>query len=169
VGQTAAVDDADRVQARTAGAADRGWVEAFLAARHSARVVSRGRLFHPADLDGLVAEAPGGDRLALLTWRPDGDDLEVVTLHAAVPGRGAGSALLAAAAAEARRRRCRRLWLITTNDNTAAFRWYQRRGMVLAAAHVGAVAGSRRLKPEIPETGDDGIPIRDELELELRW
>jgi hypothetical protein len=39
--------------------------------------------------------------------------------------------------------------------------------MRLAALHRNAVAESRRLKPEIPETGADGIPIRDELELEL--
>ncbi len=33
----------------------------------------------------------------------------------------------------------------------------------------GAVDESRRtLKPEIPTTGDHGIPLRDELELEMR-
>jgi hypothetical protein len=36
----------------------------------------------------------------------------------------------------------------------------------LAKLHAGAVDDSRaRLKPEIPEIGDHGIPIRDELEL----
>jgi hypothetical protein len=39
--------------------------------------------------------------------------------------------------------------------------------MRLVALHGDAVADSRRLKPEIPEMGDGGIPIRDELELEL--
>jgi hypothetical protein len=39
--------------------------------------------------------------------------------------------------------------------------------MKLAALHRDAIAASRRLKPEIPETGLDGIPIRDELEFEL--
>jgi hypothetical protein len=53
------------------------------------------------------------------------------------------------------------------DDNTNALRFYQRRGMRLAGLHRDAIAGSRRLKPEIPETGADGIPIRDELELEL--
>jgi hypothetical protein len=29
------------------------------------------------------------------------------------------------------------------------------------------VARSRQIKPEIPLTGSDGIPIRDEIELEM--
>ena len=32
----------------------------------------------------------------------------------------------------------------------------------------GAVERSRAIKPGIPATGVDGIPIRDEIELELR-
>jgi hypothetical protein len=67
----------------------------------------------------------------------------------------------------ARRAGCSRFWLITTNDNVDALRFYQRRGFRLAALHSGAVDDSRaRLKPEIPEVGDHGIPIRDEIELE---
>ena len=87
------------------------------------------------------------------------------------PGRGIGSTLLEGVANEARRRGCRRLWLITTNDNLNAIRFYQRRGLRLVAVHAGAVDDARRLKPSIPLVGEDGIPIRDELEfeLELRW
>jgi acetolactate synthase regulatory subunit len=49
-----------------------------------------------------------------------------------------------------------------------ALRFYQRRGFRLAALHAGAVDDSRaRLKPEIPVTGDHGIALRDELELEV--
>jgi hypothetical protein len=48
-----------------------------------------------------------------------------------------------------------------------ALRFYQRRGFRLVALHPGAVDDSRRrLKPEIPELGEYGIPIRDELVLE---
>jgi ribosomal protein S18 acetylase RimI-like enzyme len=109
--------------------------------------------------DGQVAGA--------LTYQVRNGQMEAVTVDAFVDGVGAGSALIEAAAEEARRGGCRRLWLITTNDNTNALRFYQRRGMRLAALHRDAIAESRRLKPGIPETGADGIPIRDELELEL--
>jgi ribosomal protein S18 acetylase RimI-like enzyme len=131
------------------------------------RVVSRGRLHEPMGYPMLVAIAEG--RIAgALTYDSRDDEMEAVTVDAFVEGAGAGRALIEAAAAEARGRGCRRLWLITTNDNTPALRFYQRCGMRLAALHRDELERSRKLKPEIPELGLDGIPIRDELELELR-
>jgi hypothetical protein len=73
----------------------------------------------------------------------------------------------AAAVEWARTRGCRRLWLITTNDNLDAIRFYQRRGWRLAAVHPGGADRARELKPSIPEIGEYGIPIHDELEFEL--
>ena len=82
--------------------------------------------------------------------------------------RGAGSALLAACVRAAVDAGATRLWLITTNDNMPALRFYQRRGFVLVALRPGAIDEARRtLKPEIHLTGRDEIPIRDEIELEL--
>jgi hypothetical protein len=61
------------------------------------------------------------------------------------------------------------VWLVTTNDNLVALRFYQRRGFRLSALRPGAVdEARRRLKPAIPDAGAFGIPLRDELELELR-
>lgn len=81
--------------------------------------------------------------------------------------RGVGSALLEGIARLAREYQCQRLWLITTNDNVHALRFYQRRGLRLVALRPDSVAQARDLKPEIPAIGLEGIPIRDELELEL--
>jgi len=58
--------------------------------------------------------------------------------------------------------------VVTTNDNVDALRFYQLRGFRLAGLRPGAVDESReRLKPEIPAAGCHGIPLRDELELEM--
>jgi ribosomal protein S18 acetylase RimI-like enzyme len=71
-------------------------------------------------------------------------------------------------AALAAGRGCRRLWLVTTNDNLHALGFYQRRGLRLCALHAGALERDRALKPELPEVNrDNGIPMRDLLELEL--
>jgi hypothetical protein len=59
-----------------------------------------------------------------------------------------------------------RLVLTTTNDNVDALRFYQRRGFRLIALRPGELHHSRKLKPEIPLTGNYGIPLTDELELE---
>lgn len=145
---------------------DRAWLhEAIAGAWGSDRMVSRGRLTEPVSgLPGFVAELDGRlAGLALLAAREDG--LEVVGLLALEQGAGIGGALLAAVEHEAERRGLR-AWLITTNDNTRALRFYQRRGWELVALHRDAVTEARRLKPEIPGTGDDRIPIQHELELE---
>ena len=66
----------------------------------------------------------------------------------------------------ARRAGTKRLWLVTSNDNLDALRFYQRRGWRLAALRPGAVVEARRLKPSIPAQGAYGIPLTDEIELE---
>jgi ribosomal protein S18 acetylase RimI-like enzyme len=132
----------------------------------STRVVSRGRLHDALGLPGIVAGF-GDERVGLLTWSVDGDECEVVTIDSLVERRGVGRALLAAAADEAISLGCRRMWLVTTNDNLPAIRFYQRLGWDLVALHRGAVDEARQLKPEIPRQGLDGIALRHELELEL--
>jgi ribosomal protein S18 acetylase RimI-like enzyme len=105
--------------------------------------------------------------VAVLTYVIRGADCEILTLHSDRQRNGVGTALLAEVKRVARAAGCTRLWLITTNDNVDALRFYQRRGFRLAALRPGAVDDSRaRLKPEIPEVGAHGIALRDELEPE---
>jgi ribosomal protein S18 acetylase RimI-like enzyme len=127
-------------------------------------IAVHGELVDASALPALVAWR-GGERVGLLTYR-EGDDWEIVNLNAAVRGAGAGGALIGALRALASGRGARRLWLVTTNDNTGALRFYQRRGFDLAAVHRDAVTEARRRKPSIPCEAD-GIPIRHELELRL--
>jgi GNAT superfamily N-acetyltransferase len=148
---------------------DRGWIgealEAHLGGRRQAR---RGRVDDVSILPGFIAEEDGRP-VGLVTLRFENDEMEVAALLAIDQWRGVGTALLEAASREAERAGCRRAWLITTNDNVDAIRFYQRRGWDWVALHRDAVAESRRrLKPEIGEIGSYGIPIRHELEFELR-
>lgn len=156
---------APRIRARTED--DRAWAEAQLRTRWGGAImVTRGQIHDLSALPGFVALLDG-ERVALATYRLAGDECELTSLDSLREGRGAGTALLAAVMERACAAGCRRLWLITTDDNTHALRFYQRRGFRLAALYRGAVTTARLLKPAIPLLGDDGIPIRDELELEL--
>jgi GNAT superfamily N-acetyltransferase len=149
------------VRIREREASDREVVERFLAERHSARVARLGRLENPLDHPALIAERDGA-LTGVLTYVLEGDSCEILTLHVAEPWTGVGTALI-----DAVERKARRLWLLTTNDNVDALRFYQRRGFRLAELRPGGVDDSRaRLKPEIPTTGEYGIPIRDEIILE---
>jgi GNAT superfamily N-acetyltransferase len=141
-------------------------VEGFLEDHGSTRVARMGELVDPREHPALLAEDEGG-LVGLLTYVVDADRCEVLTLHAADRWRGVGTALIEEVERVAAAAGCRLLWLITTNDNVDALRFYQRRGFRLARLHPGAVDRSREsLKPEIPEIGDHGIPLRDELELQ---
>jgi len=146
---------------------DRDWVSALLVEHWgSPRIVTRGKIHHADELSGFVA-VQGGKRIGFVTCRIDGADCEVVSMNSLVMNVGIGSALLHAVKALATAAKCKRLWLITTTDNTPALRFYQKRGFVLVAVYRNAVERSRKLKPEIPRMGVDGIPFRDEIELEM--
>jgi GNAT superfamily N-acetyltransferase len=120
-------------------------------------------LDHPA----LVAWS-GDELVGVATYVVADGDCELLTLHAAHRFTGVGSALVTGVQEIARRAGCTRLWVVTTNDNVDALRFYQRRGFRLARLRPEAVDHSRRtVKPEIPVTGAYGIPLRDELELEM--
>jgi ribosomal protein S18 acetylase RimI-like enzyme len=129
-------------------------------------VVSRGHEQRPLELSGYVA-IEDGELAGAVTWNQVGDQFEIVTLDAFHDDRGIGTALLEAAIAFARRCGARRAWLITSNDNIRALRFYQRRGWDMVALHRNAIDESRKLKPEIPQHGDHDIRVRHEIEFEL--
>lgn len=132
----------------------------------SERVVSRGVLYYPLRYPGFVAVIDNQPQ-GLLIHHINGDQCEVLVINSVLEGMGIGSALIEQARQTAIAQGCARLWLITTNDNIHAIRWYQRRGFTIAAIHVNALENSRKLKPEIPLYGNDGIPLRDEIEFEM--
>ena len=51
--------------------------------------------------------------------------------------------------------------------NLNALQFYQKRGFDIVKLHINAVKQSRKIKPEIPLIGFNGIPIRHEIELEM--
>ncbi|MCG8346274.1 MAG: GNAT family N-acetyltransferase [Chloroflexales bacterium] len=146
---------------------DADWIKQFTAEYWGDTVVvSRGVIRDPQQLPGFVA-TQGDERIGLASYHSVAADCELVTLASIRPGAGVGTALIDAVKARASQAGCRRLWLITTNDNLNALRFYQKRGFVLVAVHRDAVTRARQLKPAIPLIGADGIPLRDEIELEL--
>jgi RimJ/RimL family protein N-acetyltransferase len=130
------------------------------------KIVTRGRVHQADELPGFIA-VQDGKPVGLVTYHINGLECQIVSLNSLYEGIGIGTALIDAVKNIALAARCQRLWLITTNDNTAAIRFFQKRGFRLVAVHRDALEPSRRLKPEIPLTGVDGIPLRDEIELEL--
>ena len=146
---------------------DRAWAEPLLDEQLAGQLQARrGELLDVLALPGLVAEQ-GGRPVGLLTYRRDSDECELAVLIAIEQRGGVGTALVDALKRQVAD--CRRIWVVTTNDNLDALRFYQRRGFVLSELRPRAVDDARRrLKPGIGAVGEFGIPLRDELELERR-
>lgn len=156
------------MKVRAAIDADRAAISEILTAAWGGHIaVAHGTAYDVTTLPALVAEQDGRI-VGLLTYTIVNDELEVVTIDAPVPHLGVGTALMAAATEVAKAEGAKRLWLITTNDNLDALRFYQRRGLRIVAVTPGAVDVSRTIKPAIPLTGFYDIPLHDELTLELR-
>lgn len=145
---------------------DAPWVQAFWIEHWgSDLMVVHGQTYASAGLPGFVVEEDG-QVLGLATYRVENDECELMSLDSLIEGQGIGSQLLEAVLETAQQAGLRRMYLSTTNDNMNALRFYQKRGFRFCALRPGAVMESRKLKPAIPLIGFEGIPIRDELELE---
>lgn len=146
---------------------DRAWIESFIT-RHwgSVNLVSRGSLYQADELPGFIAILEN-EPVGLITYHIAGHDCEIISINSLVENIGIGTSLINLVKQIAKSANCRRLWLITTNDNLPALRYYQKRGFRLVAIHKNAIDFSRKLKPEIPKLGLEGIPIMDEIELEM--
>jgi len=146
---------------------DSDWVTSIIKEQWgSVNIVTKGKLYQANKLPGFVAILDN-KKVGLITYHMGGD-CEIITLDSFLQGKGIGTLLIKKVKEIAKANNCAKLWLITTNDNMEALRFYQKRGFVLSAIYPNALEKSRKLKPEIPEIGIDGIPLRDEIELEMR-
>jgi len=128
-------------------------------------MVSRGHAYRLTDLESLVAKV-AGQFVGAATYRIDASgSCELMSINAVNPGAGVGTKLLHAVEEAARKAGCHRIWLITSNDNLDAMRFYQRHGYRITAVYPDAIDEARRIKPTIPFIGNHGIEIHDEIEL----
>lgn len=118
---------------------------------------------------GGTPAPPELNYLGLVTYaiQDGGFQGEVVTLSSRSENSGVGAALLDAAVQAIKQAGCSRAYLTTTNDNLRALGFYQKRGWKLAKLHKGLIDEARKRVPVIPVMGLNGIPLRDEIELEM--
>jgi N-acetylglutamate synthase-like GNAT family acetyltransferase len=146
---------------------DTQWIRSILTEHWGSEVcITKGNKHHVDKLPGFIAETEN-EKAGLITYNITGNECEIVTLNSLVEKEGVGTALIERVKQTARENNCKRIWLITTNDNTHALRFYQKREFTIKALYTNSMEEARKLKPEIPLFGEDEIPIRDEIELEL--
>lgn len=156
-----------QVVVKPIAAEDHDWIVGMLRQNWSSTtVVARGRTFQADELPGFVAVIDG-ERVGMVTHSTEEGECEIVTLNSFRRGVGVGKALVQAVREFIAARGIKRLWAVTTNDNTGALAFYQKIGFRITAVYPGAFDSARKLKPELPLIGCDGIPLTDEIELEL--
>ena len=129
--------------------------------------VSRGKVHDTSKLPGFICKEQ--DKIiGLITYNIENDECEIVTLDSKISNKGLGTQLLNRVIDKAKLKKCKRVWLITTNDNSNAIKFYQKRGFEWVGFYKDAMKEYRRLKPEIPESGNDNIPIKHEIEFECK-
>ena len=146
---------------------DRSFLDELLRLRWSGgAVMLRGKIVHPKDVEAMAAYREG--RLAgVATWRLEGPVFYLVTLNNISEQRGVGVALLEAMMALGREKGSALLRVIVTNDNLNALGFYQRRGFRIVGVSPGVIDAIRTLMPNVPTMGQNRIPMRDEIELEI--
>ncbi|WP_088035057.1 GNAT family N-acetyltransferase [Evansella clarkii] len=126
-------------------------------------VISSG-VYDCSVLDGF-AVVKEEEITGLITYIIKDNECEIISLDSVAEGRGIGTSLVQEVEKLAVEKKCELIKLITTNDNLHALKFYQKRGYFLSKIMNNAVEEARKIKPEIPFIGNNGIPIRDEIEL----
>lgn len=127
-------------------------------------VISSG-VYDCSKLDGFTIVNDEDNIIGLITYIIKGKECEIISLDSIEEGKGVGTSLVQEVENLAVKENCQLIKVITTNDNLLALKFYQKRGFTLSKILNNAVEKARRIKPEIPLLGNDGIPIRDEIEL----
>ncbi|WP_243524219.1 GNAT family N-acetyltransferase [Bacillus pseudomycoides] len=131
----------------------------------STLMVSRGRTHQLDQLPGFIA-IENNRIIGIITYEIKENNCEIVSLDSFKEKKGIGTKLVEYVIGMAKKQYCKKVWLITTNDNTNALRFYQKRGFMMTNLYVDAVKEARKIKREIPLVGYDNIAILHEIQLE---
>ncbi|MCL2195313.1 MAG: GNAT family N-acetyltransferase [Oscillospiraceae bacterium] len=109
-------------------------------------MVSRGVLHDTRSQPGFVAVSDD-EILGYALYDLASDGCGITVLQSLRPNQGVGRALINAVVRAAQDATCKRVWLVTTNDNTHAIRFYQRAGFALRAVHINAMEQAQTANP----------------------
>ena len=136
----------------------------------TAKIKIRGEVIDCSTIDGfIILDESRENVLGLITYIFRGEACEIVSLNSKRLNAGLGTALVEKVKEAALARGCKTLRLLTSNDNLNAIGFYQKRGFDLVDVNIGAIDRARETyKPEIPLIGQNGIPLRHELDFSMK-
>jgi N-acetylglutamate synthase-like GNAT family acetyltransferase len=160
---------APKFTAREACQEDTEWIkQVFIQNWGGDFVVSRGNVYKIEEFDGGYVAERLNKRVGLITYKIVNNELEITGLISDDEKKGIGTALVNSVITAANQKKIKRICLVTTNDNLNALGFWQKRGFNLVRVYPSAIEATRRLKPSVPLIGENNIPLRDEIELEMK-
>ena len=132
----------------------------------STDIIIRGAIIDMTKVDGIVVYE-NNKIIGLLTYIIYKNICEITSLNSLFEGRKIGTTLINKLLSIAKEFNCSKVIVVTTNDNINALRFYQKRGFDMVHLYHNALDTSRKMKPSIPLIGDNGIPLKHEIELEM--
>ena len=132
---------------------------------HKTDIDCFGHNYNIADLPAFVA-CDEEHIVGVASYAPEDQALHLVMLHILPTwqGRGAASALINALKGQANDQQVSHIILATSNDNLPALGFYQRLGFTITKILPGSISEEH---PDL-EPGFSGIPIRDEIQMEMK-
>lgn len=155
------LDKIERISAETRNLVNQFFIDNWFSTDMSVR----GEIIDGTKLDGFLLQEDS-KIIGLVTYKFYENICEIISLDSKKENIGIGSALLKEVEKVATDNDCKKMRLITTNDNMRALQFYQKRGYCLTKLYPNAMDEVRKIKPNVPELGDNDIPLRDEIELE---
>lgn len=153
------------IHIRSIGESDKEWMKKVMIASWGLEIVIASKPFNTLEIPGFIAELDGKPS-GVVTFDIAGGKCEIVSLNSLEKAKGIGTALLNKIIEFAKEKHCTSVWMVTSNDNIDALRFYQKRGFRITKIYPNAIDEARKLKPQIPLIGDYGIPMKDAIELE---
>jgi len=126
--------------------------------------ISRGKVQKVDDFTGGFIAETLEQNVGFITYKISGVELEITNLISLEENMGA---LVKTVIDLAKKQSIKRICLTTTNDDLNGIGFWQKRGFKLVKVYLNAMEYTRKLKPAIPLIGENGIPLTDELELEM--
>lgn len=146
---------------------DNAWVQKILKEHWgTVEIVSLGKMYKADTLPGFIATVDN-KKAGLVTYHIQNDSLEIITLNSLIEGVGIATLLIKKIKYTAITNHCKRIIVTTTNANSHAQKFYERKGFLLKEIHKDAIEKARVLKPQIPLVEKNGILIKDEFEFEI--
>jgi len=153
---------------KTAAKADFEWIKELYRQYWSGDIcVSRGKVQKVDDFTGGFVAETGGQNTGFVTYTITGPEMEITGIVSLKEKSGTGSALVKAVIELAKKQQINKVCLVTTNDNLNGIGFWQKRGFKFVKVYPCSMEYVRKIKPAVPLIGENGIPLRDELELEM--